>query len=240
MVEKGSEIEVTILFFAYLRDAVGSNSISLKLPAKTTVAFLKDELIKSYPALKERLSHTITSINRQFVDESAIIPPNAEIAFFPPVSGGDEKPTFIQVSASRIDLNEITSRLTSPEIGGICIFLGIVRGLDPRQGGHETQSLEYQAYIPMAQEKMMQIADEIRAKWTDIFGIAIVQQLGVFHPGEISTIIACSSSHRDQGIFQACRFAIDRLKQIVPVWKKETGTNGVTWIEGEYIPGKGD
>jgi molybdopterin synthase catalytic subunit len=92
----------------------------------------------------------------------------------------------------------------------------------------------------MAQEKMMQIAVEIRAKWPDIFGIAIVQQLGVFHPGEISTLIACSSSHRDQGIFEACRFAIDRLKQIVPVWKKEIGTDGVTWIEGEYIPGKGD
>jgi molybdopterin synthase catalytic subunit len=100
--------------------------------------------------------------------------------------------------------------------------------------------LEYQAYIPMAQEKMAQIADEIRSKWPDIFGIAIVQQIGIFKPGDISTIIACSSSHREEGIFEACRFAIDRLKKIVPVWKKETGENDVTWIEGDYFPGKRD
>jgi MoaE-MoaD fusion protein len=240
MVEKNSQFEATILFFAYLRDATRTNSIKLNLPAGSTIGDLKKILTRKYPSLSERLPHTLNSINRQFVDDATTIPPNAEIAFFPPVSGGEEKPTLIQVSESKIDLNVITSRLTNREIGGICIFLGIVRGSDPNQGGHETKSLEYQSYIPMAQEKMVQIADEIRAEWLDIFGIAIVQQLGVFHPGEISTIIACSSSHRDQGIFDACRFAIDRLKQIVPIWKKETGTDGVIWIEGEYSPGKGD
>ena len=239
MAEKGSEIEVTILFFAYLRDAVGSSSVSLKLSAKTTVADLKTQLIKKYPALKERLSHTIAAINRQFVEDSITIPPNAEIAFFPPVSGG-ELPTITRISETRIDLNEITSKISGKQIGGICIFLGVVRGSDPLKREHETRSLEYQAYVPMAEEKIKQIVEEIRVKWPEIYGVAIVQQLGVFLPGEISTIIACSSSHRDQGIFEACRFAIDRLKQIVPVWKKETGSDGVTWIEGEYIPGRGD
>jgi molybdopterin synthase catalytic subunit len=240
MVENGSQIEVKILFFAYLKDATKTNSIKLDIPKGSTIAYIKVLLKQVYPSLTERLPHTLTSLNRQFVDDSTIIPQNAEIAFFPPVSGGDEKPTVILVSESRIDLNEIISKLTNRQIGGICIFLGIVRGSDPHEGRHETRSLEYQAYIPMAEDKMKKIAEEIRAKWSDIFGIAIVQQLGIFQPGEISTIIACSSSHRDQGIFEACRYVIDRLKQIVPVWKKETGTDGVTWMEGEYIPGKGD
>ena len=233
-------IHVTVLFFAYLKETVGANSMKVELPAHSDVKELKVKLIRDHPLLKERLSNTITSINRQFADESTIVPPDAEIAFFPPVSGGDQKPVIIQVSEAKIDVNEITSKLINPQVGGICIFLGIVRGSDPKQAGHDTRSLEYQAYIPMAREKMIQIAEEIRTKWQDIFGIAIIQQLGVFQLGEVSVIIACSSSHRDQGIFEACRFAIDRLKQIVPVWKKETGGNGVTWIEGEYIPGKGD
>ena len=234
------QIKVTILFFAYLRDAVGKTSLKISLPSHSDICYLKKVLLHDYPLLDDRLPKTITSINRQFADDSAIIPPDAEIAFFPPVSGGYEKPIFIHISEAKIDLNEITFKITNRQIGGICVFLGIVRGSDPKHRGHDTQSLEYQAYIPMAQGKMLQIADEIRNKWPDIFGIAIVQHLGVFRPGEISTIIACSSSHRDQGIFEACRFAIDRLKQIVPVWKKETGVDGITWTEGEYLPGKGD
>jgi len=235
-----NQIQVNILFFAYLRDAASTNTLKICLPIHSDIKYLKQVLLQDYPLLKERLPSTITSINRQFADDSAIIPPDAEIAFFPPVSGGDKRPTFIQISESIIDINEIISKLTNRQIGGICIFLGIVRGSDPKQGGQETQSLEYQAYLLMAQEKMVQIADEIRAKWPEIFGISLVQQLGFFHPGEITTAIACSSSHRDQGIFEACRFAIDRLKQIVTVWKKETGSDGFTWIEGEYFPGKGD
>jgi molybdopterin converting factor subunit 1 len=152
MVEKVSQIEVTILFFAYLRDATKLNSIKLNLPVGSTVGDLKGLLTQKYPSLVERLPQTLNSINRQFVNDAAIIPANAEVAFFPPVSGGDKLPTLIRVSETKVDLNEIISRMTNRYVGGICIFHGIIRGSDPEQGGHETQSLEYQAYIPMAQE----------------------------------------------------------------------------------------
>jgi len=240
MVDSDKETQVTILFFAYLREVVGMKVLKKNLPNRSDIKYLKNALLKDYPLLKDRLPNIIFTINRQFADDSTIIPPGAEIALFPPVSGGEKKPTFIHISDSKIDINEIISKLTDLEIGGICIFLGVVRESDPEQVEHETQSLEYQAYIPMAEEKMAQIVDEIRTKWVDIYGIAIVQKLGIFHPGEISTIVSCSSCHRDQGIFEACHYAIDRLKQIVPVWKKETGMDGIAWIEGEYFPGKGD
>jgi len=83
---------------------------------------------------------------------------------------------------------------------------------------------------------MKQIAEEIRRKWPKIEGIAIIQRIGKLKPQTPTTLIACTSPHRDDGIFEAARYGIDRLKEIVPVWKKEVGETGEIWIEGEYIP----
>jgi molybdopterin synthase catalytic subunit len=88
----------------------------------------------------------------------------------------------------------------------------------------------------MAVAKMGQIADEVRARWPDIADIAIVQRIGRLEVGDVAVAIAVSSGHRDQGCFEACRYAIDRLKQIVPIWKKEVGPSGEEWVEGDYLP----
>jgi molybdopterin synthase catalytic subunit len=92
----------------------------------------------------------------------------------------------------------------------------------------------------MAEAKMRQIAAEIRSRWRDVEGIALVQRVGILKPGTISVGIACSSSHRDSGIFEAAHYGIDRLKEIVPIWKKEVSKDGEEWIEGEYIPHRGE
>jgi molybdopterin synthase catalytic subunit len=92
----------------------------------------------------------------------------------------------------------------------------------------------------MAELKMKQISDDIRARWNDIEGIALIQRTGKLVPGMVSVVIVCTSSHRDSGIFEAARYGIDRLKEIVPIWKKEGSENGEIWIEGEYHPKKGD
>ena len=101
-------------------------------------------------------------------------------------------------------------------------------------------ALEYEAYIPMAEEKMQQVADEIRLNWPDVEGIVIIQRVGYLEKKTPTVIIACSAAHRDLGIFEATRYGIDRLKEIVPVWKKEIGPAGEEWIEGDYIPTKED
>jgi molybdopterin synthase catalytic subunit len=88
----------------------------------------------------------------------------------------------------------------------------------------------------MAVEKMAQVAAEARAQWPEIVDMAIVQRVGRLEIGENAVIIAVSSAHRGDGCFEACRFAIERLKQIVPVWKKEMSPDGAVWIEGDYLP----
>ncbi len=81
---------------------------------------------------------------------------------------------------------------------------------------------------------MRQVAEEIRSRWPEVEGIAIVQRLGRLDPGTPTTIIACTAAHRDTGVFDAARYGIDRLKEIVPIWKKEVGPQGEAWVEGEH------
>jgi molybdopterin synthase catalytic subunit len=87
---------------------------------------------------------------------------------------------------------------------------------------------------------MKQVAQEIRQRWPLVQGIAIAQRIGKLQVGQNTVLIACSSGHRDEGCFEAARYGIDRLKEIVPVWKKEVGPAGETWIEGEYRPNPDD
>ena len=92
----------------------------------------------------------------------------------------------------------------------------------------------------MAEIKMVQIAQEIWERWPLVRGIAIVQRIGKLDVGESTTIVACAAAHRDQGAFEAARYGIDRLKEIVPVWKKEVGQDQSLWIEGHYRPTERD
>ena len=92
----------------------------------------------------------------------------------------------------------------------------------------------------MALAKMRQVAAEIREQWPKVQGIAIAQRLGLLEVGQNTVLIACSSAHRDDGCFEAARYGIDRLKEIVPVWKKEISPDGESWIEGDYHPSPED
>ena len=149
-------------------------------------------------------------------------------------------PTIYSITEDEIDLDALLAAITLESTGAAAIFTGMVRGVTRRDDPHETVYLEYESYVPMAEAKMKQVADEIRAKWTTVEGIAIVQRIGRLYPRTPTVLIACTAAHRDTGVFDAARFGIDRLKEIVPVWKKEVGPNGEEWVEGEYIPKPGE
>ncbi len=149
-------------------------------------------------------------------------------------------PTIYAITEDEIDLNALVERITLNSTGAAAIFTGMVRGETLRGKSHETVYLEYEAYQPMAEAKMRQVAEEIRAKWPVIEGIAIVQRIGRLTPRTPTVLIACSAAHRDTGVFEAARYGIDRLKEIVPVWKKEVGPQGEEWVEGDYIPKPGE
>lgn len=151
-----------------------------------------------------------------------------------------ELPTIYSITEDEIDLDALLAAITLESTGAAAIFTGMVRGVTRRDDPHETVYLEYESYIPMAEAKMKQVADEIRAKWPVIEGIAIVQRIGRLYPKTPTVLIACTAAHRDTGVFDAARYGIDRLKEIVPVWKKEVGPNGEEWVEGDYIPKPGE
>ena len=149
-------------------------------------------------------------------------------------------PTIFSIIEDEIDLNELLEQITLSSTGAAVVFTGMVRGITSRDNQHETVYLEYESYKPMAEAKMKQVADEIHEHWDAIEGIAIVQRIGRLYPRTPTVLIACTSAHRDTGVFDAARYGIDRLKEIVPVWKKEIGTNGEEWVEGDYIPVPGE
>jgi molybdopterin synthase catalytic subunit len=149
-------------------------------------------------------------------------------------------PTVFSVTEEEIKLNDLLAKITLPSTGAAAIFTGMVRGVTSRDNPHQTVYLEYEAYVPMAEAKMKQVAEEIRAQWPSVEGIAIVQRVGKLYPQTPTVLIACTAAHRDTGVFDAARYGIDRLKEIVPIWKREVGPGGEFWVEGEYIPKAGE
>jgi molybdopterin synthase catalytic subunit len=149
-------------------------------------------------------------------------------------------PTIISITEDELDLNALLAQVTLSSTGAAAIFSGMVRGVTERGDAHETLFLEYEAYQPMAESKMCQIADEIRSRWPTVEGIALVQRVGKLYPKTPTVFIICTAAHRDTGVFDAAHYGIDRLKEIVPVWKKEVGPGGEEWVEGAYHPKPGE
>ncbi len=232
--------KVQVLFFATLKDKAGLTQTELELPAGSRVADFRQRLAAQFPQLPQGRASMLVAVNQQYAFDDEVLPDGAQVAVFPPVSGGSGAPDFFSVTEQEIDLTRLVAGITTPSTGATCTFSGMVRGQTMRDHPRQTLRLEYEAYIPMAEDKMRQVASEIRARWPEVQGIAIVQRIGVLLPGTPTVVIACSAAHRDSGVFEAARYGIDRLKEIVPVWKKEVGSQGEVWVEGEYIPEVGD
>ena len=134
-------------------------------------------------------------------------------------------------------MDDVAAKVVKPQTGAVVVFAGVVRNVS---GGKDVEHLEYEAYQEMAVAKLRQVAQEARTRWPAIVDIAIVQRIGHLEVGETAVVIAISSPHRHDGCFEACAYAINRLKEIVPIWKKEVGPDGAEWIEGDYLPSTTD
>jgi len=132
-----------------------------------------------------------------------------------------------QITREPIDAQAIARRLLRAADGAICVFEGVVRD---HSKGKRTLYLEYEGYEPMALKKLEEIGVFVRQAW-DIGTIAIVHRLGHMEIGETSVAVIVTSSHR-RAAFDACHYAIDRLKKIVPIWKKEFFEDREVWVEG--------
>jgi molybdopterin synthase catalytic subunit len=237
-------MEVEIRLFATLKDRAGQGRVRIALSEPATVESLTQALATAYPALAPALPVALVAVNKAYAGATMAIRPGDEVAIFPPVSGGSDDspwPTYFAITTDQPDLSAIVAHLTRPDVGAVVTFTGSVRGETDRQGmPPETLYLEYEAYSAMAKAKMAQIAREIWQKWPTVKGVAIVQRIGRLQIGELTTLVACAAAHRDQGVFDAARYGIDRLKEIVPVWKKEVGADHSEWVEGHYRPTESD
>ena len=233
-------MRLVVRLFATLRDRAGASQVAVELAEGATVAILREKLVADYPALEPSMPTCVASVNQEFAFADTPLHAGDEVALFPPVSGGSDSPTpptITRITPDAVDVNQIIASLTLPTTGAVVTFTGAVRGAE-----HDKQvaQLFYEAYTPMAEAKLRQVADEMRARFPAIEGVALIQRVGALPAGEPTVLVAVSSPHRGQGCFEAARYGIDRLKEIVPVWKKEIGPNGEEWIEGHYAPKAGD
>ncbi len=235
-----NNILIHVIIFAHLRELIGQQKIDLEIPQGTDVLSLKRIISTHYPRIQPALDTIIIAVNQEFAPDTTVIPEGAEVAIFPPVSGGSDKETICKIISEPIRVESYSDLITHPATGGVCTFIGKVRAVTESENSRQTIYLEYDAYLPMAEKKMVQISEEMRERWSQIEGIVIVQRIGKLAPGENSVLVMCAAAHRDTGIFEATRYGIDRLKEIVPVWKREVSPDGEEWIEGSYLPGKGD
>jgi len=127
-----------------------------------------------------------------------------------------------EITRQDISVDEVVARLADPAIGAMITFVGMVRGSTE---GREVRCLEYEAYPEMAEETLRQIGDEIQDRWRTVREVAIVHRVGRLQIGETAVVIALSAAHRHE-VFDAVHYAIDRLKEIVPIWKKEVWADG--------------
>jgi molybdopterin synthase catalytic subunit len=140
----------------------------------------------------------------------------------------------IRVTAEPLSADALADAVTVPEAGGVVVFLGVVRN---NNAGRQVVALEYEAHVPMAEAKMKEIGEAVYRRWPDVQQVAMAHRIGRLAIGDASVIIAVSAAHRQQA-FEACHFAIDRLKETVPIWKREIFEDGAVWVglQGESPP----
>lgn len=223
-------MQVTVKLFARLREVVGSEQLVHELEEGATLGDLLQELYVQFPDLRELATRTFVALNHQLATPSSPLQDGDEVALFPPVSGGTG---YVVITRDPLDIEPIIRRTIRPDTGAVATFVGSARNVSH---GRAVLYLEYEAYEQMALKMLRQVVAEVRTRWPRVAEVAIVQRVGRLEVGDIAVVIAISSGHRDDDCFEACRYAIERLKQIVPIWKKEIGPEGAIWIEGNYLP----
>ncbi len=229
-------ITVEVMFFARLKELAATSRVEFKTPKDIKIGELRDIVVKRYPQLKAVLPNVIVAVNQKFASDDELITDDCEVAFFPPVSGGAGR-TKVAITTEVIDINQLLEEATEKTTGAAAIFTGIIRGETGGEKPYQTVGLEYESYKPMAVAKLEQIGNEIRNQWPDVDNLVLIQRIGYMDAGIPTVVVICTSGHRNSGIFAAAKYGIDRIKEIVPVWKKEIGPDGESWVEGNYFPG---
>jgi molybdopterin synthase catalytic subunit len=231
-------VKLTALYFALYREELAKKSMQVDLPEGTTIGALWEYCVQGHPRLEGLRSVTRFARNNEYAPPQTVLSDGDEVAFLPPVSGGSTAsgaggpPTLplMVVTAAPLHLDELIAAVANGANGAVVTFTGVVR--HTADDARRVVALEYEAYEEMACAKLREIAYEIAGRWPAVqpAGVAIAHRTGRLPVGEASVMIAVASPHR-QAAFEACAYAIDRLKEYVPIWKKEVYADGTeNWL----------
>jgi MoaE-MoaD fusion protein len=228
----------TIKLFAGLAEKFGEAAVLLQSESEeVTAGELKRLLSEAHPALSALIQSSFIARNHAYARDEEAVNSADELALIPPVSGGsgieEENQTadIFEITRDPLDAAALSSRVGDPDHGANIIFIGTTR---EHTQGKRTLILDYEAYEPMAIRTMRQIGDEIQERWAGA-RCSIVHRIGRVPVGEASVMIAVSTPHRAD-CYEASRYAIERLKQIVPIWKKEIWEDGSEWLGHQLGP----
>lgn len=219
-------MNVNVRLFASLRELVGQGQVSLELPEAATVAVLHQHLSQEYPAIRPYLETLACAVADEYVPGDYRLHDGDDVALIPPVSGGSG--ALFLVTTDVLDANELMDAVRTDESGAVVLFYGVARN---SSDGRTVIALEYDAHAELAEKKLREVADDVSAKFP-ISRIGAHHRTGRLSIGETSLLVAVSSPHRKEA-FDAAHYAVDRIKQIVPVWKKEIWEDGT----GEWVAG---
>ena len=222
-----------------VKDIAGAPQDALELPQGAQLGHVFDHYAQQFPKLSGFKASIVLALNQEFAPLSTLLSDGDEVAFLPPVSGGsgrwiqqrtiEPQGHFFALTREPIQPGELGRSILQGQDGAICTFEGVTRN---NTKGRPTLHLEYECYEQMAIKLMAQIGQEIAAAHA-ISRIAMVHRLGRLEIGEASVVIITAAPHRGPS-FEATRAGIDRLKKMVPIWKKEFFADGEVWVDGEW------
>jgi molybdopterin synthase catalytic subunit len=236
-------VQIKVLFFGLLKDICGGAEARLELPAGATAGSVFEHYAAAFPRLKQMASSVVLARNHEFASVGEPLSDGDEVALLPPVSGGarggirqekqpeisDPAGHYFALTRDPIDIRDLENRLLRGCDGASVTFQGVVRN---NTSGRKTLRLEYECYEQMSIRKMAEIGREIAGQCA-ISRIGMVHRLGTMEIGEASVVIVVTAPHR-RPAFDAALDGINRLKKLVPVWKKEFFEDGEVWVEGDW------
>ena len=214
-----------ILLFASYREQAGVKTLTLELPQGATVRAAASALEARYPELK--LTGALAAIDETYATPDTLLADRATLAFFPPVAGGSGETDFFFVTDEALALAHYITLVSAPEFGALSTFSGTVRSPNLEKN---VSYIDYQGYEAMILKEMKRAAAELRGSF-ELGGLVFAHRLGKLLPGDASIVIVIASKHRRDGLL-ATHAAIDRLKEMLPVWKLEANEDGTHWVEG--------
>jgi molybdopterin converting factor subunit 1 len=219
---------VQVRYFAVVRERLGRSEEALELAAGATVGGALDALVARHAALAPLRAYLQVAVNQSMVSAEHVLADGDELALIPPVAGGSD--ARVHARHARLveaapSLDACIAAVRGPDAGGIVTFTGMVRA---RSQGRDVTRLEYEAYPAMAEKVFRELCDEIEAGWPGV-RVALEHAVGTLAVGDVAVVIAVAAPHRGEA-FRACEATIDRLKQRAPIWKKETGPDGTSWV----------